>query len=119
IETLSGQPKIYSVKSACPVCGFSFPDLEPRFFSFNNPRGACPECDGMGYIEYEYENEDGEIEEEYDIEVCPECEGKRLKPEVLKVELGGKNIAELSSMSADHLHRFLSELQLGTTESMI
>jgi excinuclease ABC subunit A len=38
----------FSNRFACPVCGFSMPDLEPRLFSFNNPNGACPECDGLG-----------------------------------------------------------------------
>jgi excinuclease ABC subunit A len=39
---------IYSSKFACAVCGYSVPDLEPRLFSFNNPAGACPSCDGLG-----------------------------------------------------------------------
>lgn len=43
----------YSIHSACPQCGFGFPELEPRFFSFNNPRGACPTCKGLGTIDIE------------------------------------------------------------------
>ncbi|MBI4352198.1 MAG: excinuclease ABC subunit UvrA [Elusimicrobia bacterium] len=39
---------LYSEKNACPACGLSFPELEPRLFSFNSPHGACPECDGLG-----------------------------------------------------------------------
>ncbi|WP_455210125.1 excinuclease ABC subunit UvrA [Kaarinaea lacus] len=39
---------IFSAKFACAVCGYSVPDLEPRLFSFNNPAGACPSCDGLG-----------------------------------------------------------------------
>jgi len=39
---------LYSEKNACPSCGISFPDLEPRLFSFNSPFGACPECGGLG-----------------------------------------------------------------------
>ncbi|OGR70773.1 MAG: excinuclease ABC subunit A [Elusimicrobia bacterium GWD2_63_28] len=39
---------LYSEKNACPSCGLSFPELEPRLFSFNSPHGACPECDGLG-----------------------------------------------------------------------
>ncbi len=39
---------LYSEKNACPSCGISFPELEPRLFSFNSPHGACPECDGLG-----------------------------------------------------------------------
>jgi excinuclease ABC subunit A len=43
-----GESALYSEKNACPSCGLSFPELEPRLFSFNSPHGACPECDGLG-----------------------------------------------------------------------
>lgn len=43
----------YSIHSACPQCGFGFPELEPRFFSFNNPRGACATCKGLGTVDIE------------------------------------------------------------------
>src|SRR5262249_41495602 len=39
---------LFSSKFACPVSGFTIPEIEPRLFSFNNPHGACPECDGLG-----------------------------------------------------------------------
>ena len=39
---------IFSQKFACPVSGFTIPEIEPRLFSFNNPYGACPVCDGLG-----------------------------------------------------------------------
>ncbi|HJO35104.1 MAG: excinuclease ABC subunit UvrA [Pseudomonadota bacterium] len=45
-------PVLFSDKFACPHCGYSLTELEPRLFSFNNPAGACPECDGLGVIEY-------------------------------------------------------------------
>ncbi len=41
---------LYSSNYACPDCGFSFPELTPRMFSFNNPYGACPDCMGIGYL---------------------------------------------------------------------
>src|SRR6185437_9466666 len=43
---------LFSSKFACPICGYSLQELEPRLFSFNNPMGACPECDGLGHIEF-------------------------------------------------------------------
>ena len=43
---------VYSARFACPYCGYSLAELEPRLFSFNNPAGACPECDGLGHIEF-------------------------------------------------------------------
>lgn len=48
----SGHEQIFSNKFACPACGYSLQELEPRLFSFNNPMGACPECDGLGHIEF-------------------------------------------------------------------
>ena len=39
----------FSTKMACPVCGYSIPELEPRLFSFNSPAGACKSCDGLGF----------------------------------------------------------------------
>jgi excinuclease ABC subunit A len=43
--------QVFSNKFACPVCGWSLAELEPRLFSFNNPVGACPTCDGLGHVE--------------------------------------------------------------------
>ncbi|MFZ5555787.1 MAG: excinuclease ABC subunit UvrA [Pseudomonadota bacterium] len=52
VEMDSGREHLFSARFACPVCGFSLPELEPRLFSFNNPMGACPECDGLGQITF-------------------------------------------------------------------
>src|SRR5581483_5578368 len=43
---------VFSSQHACPVCGYSVPTLEPKLFSFNNPAGACPACDGLGTREF-------------------------------------------------------------------
>ena len=45
-------PLTFSSRHACPECGFSVPNLEPRLFSFNNPAGACPSCDGLGVQDF-------------------------------------------------------------------
>ena len=50
IDVQGKEPILYSCNYACPNCGFSFPELTPRMFSFNNPFGACPECTGIGYL---------------------------------------------------------------------
>ena len=50
IDVQGKKPILYSCNYACPDCGFSFPELTPRMFSFNNPFGACPECTGIGYL---------------------------------------------------------------------
>jgi len=52
VETDTGKEHLFSAKFACPVCSYSLPELEPRLFSFNNPMGACPECDGLGAISF-------------------------------------------------------------------
>ena len=46
------EEKTYSSKMACAECGYSIPELEPRLFTFNNPAGACPECEGLGIKPY-------------------------------------------------------------------
>ncbi|MGZ0051839.1 excinuclease ABC subunit UvrA [Brevibacillus gelatini] len=48
VDVLEQEELLFSEKHACPVCGFSIGELEPRIFSFNSPFGACPECDGLG-----------------------------------------------------------------------
>lgn len=50
IDIQGKKPMLYSCNYACPTCGFSFPELSPRMFSFNNPFGACPTCMGIGYL---------------------------------------------------------------------
>src|SRR6267154_1922350 len=52
LELDSGREHLFSARYACPVCDYSLPELEPRLFSFNNPMGACPECDGLGTITF-------------------------------------------------------------------
>jgi excinuclease ABC subunit A len=51
-ESAQLAPMLFSSRHACPQCGFSVPTLEPRMFSFNNPAGACPTCDGLGFQEF-------------------------------------------------------------------
>jgi len=87
-----------SAKFSCPEDGFSFPEIEPRLFSFNSPYGACPECHGLGTKDILSE------------EPCPVCLGKRLKPESLSVLIAGKNIANIVSMSIAEAYKFFSEL---------
>jgi excinuclease ABC subunit A len=52
MEMDSGKEHLFSARFACPICGYSLPELEPRLFSFNNPMGACPRCDGLGSITF-------------------------------------------------------------------
>jgi len=52
LEMDTNEEHLFSSKFACPICSYSIPELEPRLFSFNNPMGACPECDGLGQITF-------------------------------------------------------------------
>lgn len=51
-DATSGAETLFSEKFACPVSGFTIPEIEPRLFSFNSPHGACPSCDGLGATLY-------------------------------------------------------------------
>ncbi len=52
MDNPDAQELVFSANFACPHCGYSIPELEPRLFSFNNPAGACPTCDGLGVQQY-------------------------------------------------------------------
>jgi excinuclease ABC subunit A len=52
VEMDSAREHLFSAKFSCPECSYSLPELEPRLFSFNNPMGACPRCDGLGSISF-------------------------------------------------------------------
>ncbi len=52
LEMDSDKEHLFSAKFACPVCSYALQELEPRLFSFNNPMGACPKCDGLGVIQF-------------------------------------------------------------------
>ncbi len=52
LEQPEKMPQVFSAKFACPKCGYSIVELQPRLFSFNSPSGACPSCDGLGVEQY-------------------------------------------------------------------
>ncbi len=223
IDIIGQKPVLYSCNYACPDCGFSFPELTPRMFSFNNPFGACPTCTGIGYLmkmdeeliipdknktlydgvkafgtstmkkgdtmakmyfesvgkHYGIDIKNKKIkdlprwflekilygtgEEEIDFEYasyagvrkfkapfegvlptldrrhsetksqgmrdfyemymsnspCYSCHGARLKPEILAIKIGDKNINELTDMSINKIKEYLNHLKLNKTETMI
>jgi excinuclease ABC subunit A len=83
-----------SANWTCPNDAFSFPEVEPRLFSFNSPHGACPQCAGLGKIGF------------HSNKVCPECQGKRMRKESLSMRLAKKNIAEVSNLSLEKAYDF-------------
>ena len=104
---------IISSKFSCPHDGFSFPEIEPRLFSFNSPYGACPACNGLGTKYF------------FGKEVCDKCHGARLRPEALNVFLGGggkdtgKNIVDVTKMSIKEANDFFKKLKLTKKEQEI
>lgn len=101
---------LMSSKFACPRDGFSFPEVEPRLFSFNSPYGACPECNGLGTKFFG------------GTEPCETCLGARLRPEALNVFLGQKkgiNIVKLTHLSIQEVTDYFIELELDETEKEI
>jgi excinuclease ABC subunit A len=52
VEVENNKEHLFSARYSCPACDYSLPELEPRLFSFNNPAGACPRCDGLGTVEF-------------------------------------------------------------------
>ncbi|HSD12384.1 MAG TPA: excinuclease ABC subunit UvrA, partial [Patescibacteria group bacterium] len=96
----NNRERMLSSQFSCPTCGFSFPEIEPRLFSFNSPFGACQTCHGLG------------VKHLFSDEPCDDCHGKRLRNESLHVKLNGKNIVELTSLAIDKAHDFLSSLAL-------
>jgi len=99
--------RLISAKFMCPYDGFSYPEIEPRLFSFNSPYGACPECNGLGTRHF------------FGDEVCPKCKGARLRDEALHVLIGGKNIVDLAALSIAAAFEFFGELKLTETEKKI
>lgn len=145
IETVDGIRTSYSLHSACPICGEGFPDIEPRIFSFNNPRGACQTCNGLGTTDlieeevYQHDSDhrvlekvryrlrdegrkisdDDDDSEELSLSVCPDCRGSRLRKESLNIRINGKNIAELSELSCVELRAWTDQINLNDREQLI
>lgn len=106
-EEVDNTEFLMSAKWSCPHDGFSFPEIEPRLFSFNSPYGACPECNGLGTKYF------------FGTEPCPKCKGKRLREEALNVLVGGKNIVELTTLSIKDSDTFFKKLKLTAREKGI
>jgi len=110
-----GKEIYYSLNLLCPFCEISLPELEPRNFSFNSPYGACPRCYGLGFETVL------DMRGKVDLtdEVCPLCEGGRLKKESLAVKVGDWNIYELTSLPVGKLTDELFTFKLSSSQELI
>lgn len=99
--------KMMSVKFMCPYDGYSYPEVEPRLFSFNSPYGACAECKGLGTRHF------------FGEEPCPVCHGARLREEALHVLIDGTNIVDLVGKSIADSKKFFDIIKLTEREKNI
>ena len=105
-----GEKTIMSNKFSCANCGFSFPEIEPRLFSFNSPYGACSTCNGLGTKYF------GGLDE------CDACNGKRLRPEALHVYLDDVhkiNIVDIVALSIKDAEKYFADILLSPKEQEI
>jgi len=101
---VDGEEDVYSTEYSCPEDGFSFPEIEPRLFSFNSPYGYCTYCTGLG------------TQELFSEHVCPKCEGRRLNTNALSVKVGEKNIWEATSLTIRDAKDFFDSLITSLTQ---
>ncbi|WP_395687855.1 excinuclease ABC subunit UvrA [Caenimonas koreensis] len=125
-----GKVEVYSVKRACPVCSTSYPELDPRLFSYNSKHGWCPDCVGTGvrltkdqrkaYDDTIRDDADKgreqtfaepEVEDVAD-EACPTCKGSRLNLQARNVMFDQTGIAEIAALSVVDVRRWIEGLQV-------
>ena len=103
-----GEDRLISTRFVCPYDGYSFPEVEPRLFSFNSPYGACPTCNGLGNVSL------------FSDEPCPDCKGARLRPEALEVFFGDPkqktSIVKFAGMTIAEALRFVREVPLSARD---
>ncbi|MGH8465140.1 MAG: hypothetical protein ACRER5_13400, partial [Pseudomonas sp.] len=126
------QEKLFSTQRACPSCGDSFDELDPRLFSYNSKHGWCHTCYGTGEIINNFDEDqsgeediwheapDSNVETEPAERVCcPDCDGKRLNPVALSVRLQGRSIAELAALPVADADQQISKLRFNSKEQAI
>ncbi len=127
---------LFSRILACPSCGLSYPEIEPRLFSFNSRYGACPACKGLGFegLSDDFTLQTPELvksplipEETSTFRQCSECNGLRLRKEALSVKIflnpgfqrEGVNIGELCRVSVADAMILIDNLKLSEREALI
>ena len=123
--------RLFSTQRACPSCGDSFDELDPRLFSYNSRHGWCGTCFGTGEIIDAF-TEEQTGEEEVWLErdesddapapepvCCPTCDGRRLNPLALAVKLEQRSIAEFTAMSVIDAEREVGKLRFDKKDAAI
>jgi len=116
---------IFSTERACPGCGRSFPELDPRLFSYNSRHGWCGSCFGTGLALAGFD-EDQTGEEKAWLEdddgapgTCRACKGRRLNPEALAVRFKNASIADCTELSVKQAGKLFGRLRLNDREAAI
>ncbi|MGD1997440.1 MAG: excinuclease ABC subunit UvrA [Candidatus Dependentiae bacterium] len=121
--------ELYSAERICINCGSSFPEMEPRLFSFNSPVGACRTCHGLGFVHtWQWQAEgthskpsaNPKSNERWGKQKeCPGCHGQRLCADAAAVTVNNVNIITLSNYSIEKLKTFLTGITLGEEHAQI
>lgn len=125
-----GKVEVFSTLRACPVCATSYPELDPRLFSYNSKHGWCPDCVGTGVKLTREQRKafddtlvaaddkgreqtfaEPEVEEVAD-EACPSCHGTRLNAQARAVQFDQTGIAEIAALSVRDVRRWVESLQV-------
>jgi len=114
-----GRDLLFSKSLACQKCGFSYPEMSPRLFSFNSPYGACPKCRGLGVAGVPSDERELDEDSFAASAPCPACKGARIRREALSVRVGGLNIHEISVLPVADAANFIENLQLSEREKLI
>ena len=137
VEDEENNEQLFNEKFSCLTCGLSFPEIEPRFFSFNSAAGACPKCKGLG-IEGAFNDLDAFLNTE-DLETvtgdrslrdlspydffheipCQACKGTRFKKEVQFVRIQNTSLSDVCDLSLPKAYEFFKTLSLTKREKII
>ncbi len=133
-----GAVRVFSTKRACPTCGESYPELDPRLFSYNSKHGWCHACVGTGLAlskeqrklldDSQQEKDKRGREQSFNAEVevegladeaCPDCHGARLNPTARAVSFEGQGIASVAAWSVSEARAWVSGLALSGRDAEI
>jgi len=116
--TAALERRVFSIHRACASCGTSFPEPDPRMFSYNSKHGWCTRCFGTGLqlsgFAAEHTGEEVWWNDWFEGEetLCPACQGRRLNPVSLAVRFSGRSIADLGAMTVAESRRWIDSLVL-------
>jgi excinuclease ABC subunit A len=121
----TGSPLLFSVRRACPSCARSFPELDPRLFSFNSRHGWCSRCYGTGLSIEGFDAEQTGEEpawapaREEQAAACAACAGRRLRPEALAIRFRDRSIADVTALPVDAAAVLFDDMRLAGREAAI